>query len=135
MRRLRSPSPFRHVVALAILLPFLAVACASLPPQKVLVLSAITLEAAGEEFIQINELWNKLYDQKIITPKQYEPWKRFAGHFKFAFHEATVLWKSAKKAADGSKERQAEQIIQALAFDLAKFAAEAYQHLAKPKGG
>lgn len=131
LRQVVRIGPGLRILVPILLVPLLAGSgCVS--GAKALIVSGEALNAAGQQFVQVAGLYNDMLDKGVITPEQYRPWKTFGGHFQFAFPKAVQLWTDARAAHDAEKERQAETLIRSLTTDLAVFATQVYQYLAKP---
>jgi len=82
------------------------------------------------QFLRVNTLYNKLLDDKIITPDQHRPWATFAAHFKRAYPEIVKLWDDSIGGGPAIGDQTRAETL-ALTKAVVELEGAAYRHLAK----
>lgn len=92
---------------------------------KSLFVSAVSLEAVGVQFAAVSEQVTQGCEKRVITVQTCERYRVFGENFKRAYPLAVGVWKAARTADDTASQEKAEDVVRALARDLAKLTAEA----------
>ena len=92
---------------------------------KSLFVSAVSLEAVGVQFHAVSEQVTQGCEKRVITVQTCERYRVFGENFKRAYPLAVGVWKAARTADDTASQEKAEDVVRALARDLAKLTAEA----------
>lgn len=116
---------FRHrSLALALLLTFVALGCASTTPAQSLLISGESINGTGELFVNTAKLLTPPCNAKTLPRWETvcPAFKSFEHKFKEAWPMATGLWYAARRANDPKLEAPAETAINALRSELLTFA-------------
>jgi len=92
--------------------------------------SAMQVGYVSTQFLRVNTLYNKLLDDKIITPDQHRPWATFAAHFKRAYPEIVKLWDDSIGGGPAIGDQTRAETL-ALTKAVVELEGAAYRHLAK----
>lgn len=84
----------------------------------------------GGQFVRVHDLYNKMLDDKVITPEQYRGWVTFATHFKATYPQIIELWKNATEGSGRAVGEQSRAETLALTRAVMEFEASAYRYLA-----
>ena len=117
MQRLR----FIFVLALAVAVT----GCAGWTYTKSLFVTAVSLEAVGEHFLQVTKQVQSGCDTHAIPLPTCAKYKAFHDNFQRAYPLAVGLWKAADKVGDAATKGKAEEVVRRLSTDLAGLAGEA----------
>ena len=90
---------------------------------------AIQVGYVATQFLRVGALYDKLLDDKIITPEQYRAWATFAVHFKRAYPEIVKLWEDSIGGGPAIGEQTRAETL-ALTKAVVELEAAAYRHLA-----
>ncbi len=84
----------------------------------------------GLQFTRVAALYDKLYEDKVITPERYRRWGTFAKHFKVAYPQLIDLWKNAAEGTGRAIGERSRAEALALTKAVMEFEATAYYFLA-----
>ena len=107
--------------------------CAAFDYTKALFVSGVSLEAVGEQFLQVTSQVADGCRQAIIPRDTCISYGVFHEKFRRTYPLAVGMWTAADRAGDAATKRKAEDVIRVLSSDLARLAAEALNAFA-PEG-
>ena len=99
--------------------------CAAFDYTKALFVSGVSLEAVGEQFLQVTAQVKDGCTQQIIPLKTCLNYSVFHEQFRRSYPLAVGMWTAADRAGDAATKRKAEDVIRSMSADLARLAAEA----------
>jgi hypothetical protein len=118
---------------LLLALVLLTSACAMVDTRdKQLLLSGTALKAGADQFVQIGQMYNLAFTDKMITADQYRPWGVFANHFKKAYSPAVDAWTAVNKSGDVETQSKLEVVIRDMLTGLSKFSVWIIPYFATP---
>ena len=107
--------------------------CAAFDYTKALFVSGVSLEAVGEQFLQVTAQVKDGCTQQIIPLKTCLNYSVFHEQFRRSYPLAVGMWTAADRAGDAATKRKAEDVIRSMSADLARLAAEALNAFAPEK--
>lgn len=111
-----------------LILMILMSACQTAKP---FVVSGESLDTLGKEFVSTARIYNRLFDERIVTSDQYRKWADFAVKFQKVYPIAVNSWKSARLANDKAAEQKVNESMVIVAKELASLTSLAYDLLSK----
>ena len=116
----------RRVTAGVLLLALFLSGCSALNYTKSLFVAGVSLDALGDQFVQVSTQVTKGCDvDKSIPDDVCVRYRAFGLRFKQIYPTLVGLWKAAENSGDAAAKRKAEDIALQLAEDLSKLAVEA----------
>lgn len=90
---------------------------------------ATQVRYVSAQFLRVGALYDKLLDEKIVTPEQYRAWATFATHFKKVYPQIVRLWSEALSGGTEIGNRTRAETL-ALTKGVVELETAAYRHLA-----
>ena len=113
-----------------VLLSLTLTGCATFDYAKGLFVSGVSLEAVGEQFLQVTAQVADGCKQAIIPLNTCISYGVFHEKFRRTYPLAVGMWTAADRAGDSATKGKAEDVIRSLSTDLARMAAEALKAFA-----
>lgn len=111
-----------HALILVLALVVALSGCAG--AMKNLFVTAVSLEALGDQFVQTSEQVTAGCQSGVIKPDACERYRQFGLNFKKVYPQTVGLWKAARNANDTAAMGAAEDVARQLSRDLTKIATE-----------
>ena len=118
----------RTLVALALTLALTG--CATMDYAKSLFVTGVSLEALGEQFLQITDQVRSGCQSLVIPAPTCDRYKVFHDNFQKTYPLTVGMWQAADKAGDAATKGKAEDVARALGKSLAQLATEALSSFA-----
>lgn len=108
----------RGVTALLVGLILLTACAGKVDP---IIASGNALDAVGGAFLSVARAYDQAIDQKLITPAQYNSWKKVGQEIQKDYGPAVAAWTAATNINDAVKITESKAKVAAIVAQLTQF--------------